>query len=84
LFLANQHLDQLEPDTRSTILANFGTVIVFRIGLEDAKIVEKQFYPVFTFDDFTSLPRYHIYIKLLIDGTESRRFSAVTLDGFEF
>jgi hypothetical protein len=79
LFLANQHLDQLEPDTRSAILANFGTIIVFRIGLEDAKIMEKQFYPVFTFDDFTSLPRYHIYLKLLIDGTESKGFSAVTV-----
>jgi len=83
LFLANQHLDQLESDTRSAILANFGTIIAFRIGLEDAKIMEKQFYPVFTFDDFTSLPRYHIYIKLLIDGTESKGFSAVTLTNFE-
>ncbi|MBD1363476.1 type IV secretion system DNA-binding domain-containing protein [Mucilaginibacter sp. ZT4R22] len=80
LFLANQHLDQLEPDTRSAILANFGTLIVFRVGLEDAKVMEKQFYPVFTYDDFISLPKYHIYIKLLIDGAESKGFSAVTLN----
>ncbi|MEO7214967.1 type IV secretion system DNA-binding domain-containing protein [Mucilaginibacter sp.] len=80
LFLANQHLDQLEPDTRSAILANFGTLIVFRVGLEDAKVMEKQFYPVFTYDDFISLPKYHIYLKLLIDGAESKGFSAVTME----
>ena len=80
LFLANQQLDQLEPDTRSAILANFGTLIVFRVGLEDAKVMEKQFYPVFTYDDFISLPKYHIYLKLLIDGAESKGFSAVTVE----
>jgi type IV secretory pathway TraG/TraD family ATPase VirD4 len=83
LFLANQHLDQLEADTRSAILANFGTLIVFRVGLEDAKVMEKQFYPVFTYDDFISLPKYHIYLKLLIDGAESKGFSAVTLVSFQ-
>jgi type IV secretory pathway TraG/TraD family ATPase VirD4 len=80
LFLANQHLDQLEADTRSAILANFGTLIVFRVGLEDAKVMERLFYPVFAYDDFVSLPKYHIYLKLLIDGAESKGFSAVTLD----
>jgi type IV secretory pathway TraG/TraD family ATPase VirD4 len=83
LFLTNQHLDQLEPETRNAILANFGTLITFRIGLEDAKIMAKEFYRVFTYDDFISLPKYHIYIKLLIDGTESKGFSAVTVENFE-
>jgi type IV secretory pathway TraG/TraD family ATPase VirD4 len=78
LFLTNQHLEQLEPDTRSAILGNVGTLISFQVGLADAKIMAQAFYPRFTYDDFISLPRYHIYIKLLIDGTESKGFSAVT------
>jgi type IV secretory pathway TraG/TraD family ATPase VirD4 len=82
LFLTNQHLDQLEPDTRNAILGNVGTLIAFQVGLNDAKIMEKEFYPKFTYDDFISLPRYHIYIKLLIDGTESKGFSAVTVERF--
>jgi len=28
--------------------------------------------------DLVSLPNYHIYLKLMIDGTPSRPFSAVT------
>jgi hypothetical protein len=81
LFLANQHLGQLDNETKSAILANFGSLVVFRIGLEDAKVMEKEFYPVFTYDDFISLPKYHIYVKLMIDGAESKGFSAVTVDG---
>jgi len=83
LFLTNQHLDQLEPDTRNAILGNVGTLISFQLGLADAKIMEREFYPVFTYDDFVTLPRYHIYLKLLIDGTESKGFSAITLENFE-
>jgi hypothetical protein len=82
LFLTHQYLDQLEPETRSAILGNVGTVICFRLGLDDAKVMEKEFYPVFTYDDFVSLPKYYIYIKLLIDGTESKGFSAITLEKF--
>jgi hypothetical protein len=82
LFLTNQHLDQLEVETRNAILGNAGTLIVFQVGLVDAKIMEKEFYPKFTYDDFVSLPLYHIYIKLLIDGTQSKGFSATTLQCF--
>jgi type IV secretory pathway TraG/TraD family ATPase VirD4 len=82
LLLANQHLSQLDAETKSAILANFGSLIVFRIGLEDAKVMEKDFYPVFTYDDFISLPKYHIYVKLMIDGAESKGFSAITIESY--
>jgi DNA helicase HerA-like ATPase len=82
IFLTHQYLDQLEPETKGAILGNVGTIICFRLGLPDAKMMEREFYPVFTFDDFATLPKYHIYLKLLIDGTESKGFSAVTLSNF--
>jgi len=44
--------------------------------------MEKEFYPVFSYNDFVSLPKYYIYIKLLIDKTESKGFSAITLESF--
>jgi len=80
LFLTHQYLDQLELDTKSAVLGNVGTIICFRLGLPDAKTLEREFYPVFSYDDFATLPKYHIYLKLLIDGTESKGFSAVTLE----
>jgi type IV secretory pathway TraG/TraD family ATPase VirD4 len=82
LFITHQYLDQLEFEVRSAVLGNVGTIICFRIGLPDAKVMTQEFYPKFGYEDFVSLPKYHIYLKLLIDGTESKGFSAVTLENF--
>lgn len=79
LALANQHLDQLEPEVRHAVLGNSGTLIAFRVGAEDAVHLAKEFAPVFGAEDLTTLPNYHMYLKLMIDGTPSRPFSAVTI-----
>ncbi len=79
LTLAHQYLDQLEPSLRAAILGNVGTLITFRAGAEDAAYLAREFYPVFTEVDFVNLPKYHVYLKLLIDGVPSQGFSAVTL-----
>ncbi|MFO1086541.1 MAG: TraM recognition domain-containing protein [Reyranellaceae bacterium] len=78
LTLAHQHLDQLEPDVRHAVLGNAGTLITFRTGAEDALHLAKEFSPIFDADDLIALPNYHIFLKLMIDGTPSRPFSAVT------
>jgi hypothetical protein len=79
LFLTHQYIDQLHEKIRKAILGNVGTLITFRIGASDAAILEQEFLPVFTSEDLVRLPRYSIYIKLLIDGTTSQPFSAITL-----
>lgn len=79
LFLTHQYLEQLEEDVQSAILGNVGTIICFRLGAADAKAMEQEFYPIFSQDDFVNLPKYHIYIKLLIDGSASKGFSAITI-----
>ncbi len=78
LFLTHQFLDQLPEDIHTAIIGNVGTVIVFRVGTRDAKVLAEEFYPVFKQSDLIALPRYHIYLKLLIDGTTSKPFSAIT------
>jgi hypothetical protein len=80
LFLAHQYLDQLTEDTRNAILGNVGTMIAFRLGTKDARTMKEEMYPVFAMDDFINLPRFHFYIKLLIDGIASRAFSAALDD----
>lgn len=79
LFLTHQYTEQIEPSILQGILGNVGTIITFRIGTTDAEIMAKEFYPTFTVDDCINLPRYHIYLKLLIDGSTSKPFSAKTL-----
>lgn len=79
LVICNQYLSQIELPIRDAILGNVGTIIVFRIGAADAEILAPEFAPHFSVSDFTNLPNYHIYLKLMIDGKVSQPFSAVTL-----
>ena len=76
LFLAHQYIEQLDERVRAAIFGNVGTMIAFRVGAPDAELLAKEFYPVFNQDDFVNLPRYTMYLKLMIDGTASQPFSA--------
>ena len=77
--LAHQYLHQLDPDIRHAVLGNAATLIAFRLGAPDAAYIAKEFDPLFTGTDVLTLPNYHIYLKLLIDGEPSKPFSATTL-----
>jgi len=79
LILANQFLSQLDSEVRNSVLGNVGTIICFRLGITDANLMAKEFYPVFATTDFTSLANYSIYLKLMIDGKPSVPFSADTI-----
>ena len=79
LILAHQHLSQIDLQIKDAILGNASTIISFRLGLQDAEILAKEFHPVFDADDLINLPNFHIYLKLMIDGVVSRPFSAVGL-----
>jgi len=79
LTLAHQYMHQLEPDILHAVLGNAGTLISFRVGPEDASVLAKEFQPIFTVEDLLNLPNRRVYLKLMIDGTPSRPFSATTL-----
>jgi hypothetical protein len=79
LFLAHQYIEQLDERVRVAIFGNVGTMIVFRVGATDAEYLEKEFYPTFAQDDFVHLPRYTMYLKLMIDRTTTPPFSAISL-----
>jgi len=83
LVLANQYLDQIDEEgkytVRSAIFGNVGTILIFRVGARDAEFLEKEFEPEYEINDLVNLPKYHIYLKLMIDGISSRPFAAKTL-----
>ena len=70
---------QLDEDVRDAILGNKGTIISFRLGVTDAEILAKEFYPEFSVEDLINLPNYNIYLKLMIEGRVSKPFSAETI-----
>jgi CxxC-x17-CxxC domain-containing protein len=83
LTIAHQYTAQLSNENgtavRDAVFGNVGTMIIFRVGADDAEFIEKEFEPEFTAQDLVNLPNYHIYLKLMIDGVTSRPFSASTL-----
>lgn len=79
MVLAHQYLSQLEETVRDAVIGNAGTIIAFRLGAEEAQTLEPEFSPEFSALDLMSLPNYRIYLKLMIEGTVSRPFSAETL-----
>ena len=79
MVLAHQHLHQLAPEIRSAVLGNAATLICFRLGAEDAPYFAGEFQPTLDTEDILNLPNHAIYLKLMINGTPSRPFSATTL-----
>ncbi|MBU2566875.1 type IV secretion system DNA-binding domain-containing protein [Patescibacteria group bacterium] len=79
LTVAHQYIEQLTEETRAAVIGNVGTMIVFRVGSTDAEFLEKEFSPTFTVEDLVNLPKFNIYLKLMVDGVASTPFSAATL-----
>jgi type IV secretory pathway TraG/TraD family ATPase VirD4 len=77
--IAHQYMHQLSPDIRHAVLGNAGTIICFRVGTEDAPYITREFGGRFDEIDLIELPNYSIFLRLMIDGSPSQAFSAVTL-----
>ncbi|MBI2464434.1 hypothetical protein HYV57_05755, partial [Candidatus Peregrinibacteria bacterium] len=45
--VAHQYMGQLIPTIRSTIFGNVGSIVSFRVGADDAMVLEREFVPVF-------------------------------------
>jgi type IV secretory pathway TraG/TraD family ATPase VirD4 len=82
LTLAHQYLGQLDKKLREAIFGNVGTIICFKVGIEDAELLEKEFYPEFKKEDLIKLDKYRIYLKISVNGKTSKPFSARTLMPF--
>jgi len=54
LTAANQHVGQLSQAVRQAIFGNVGTLVVFRLGIEDAQTVAREL-GAFTADDILNL-----------------------------
>ncbi len=76
LILAHQYIEQLSEKVKPAVFGNVGTMVVFRVGAADAEELVKEFTPTFTEEDIVNLPKYEMYLKLMIDGISSAPFSA--------
>ncbi|RMD59485.1 DUF87 domain-containing protein [Candidatus Parcubacteria bacterium] len=84
LIIAHQYLGQLlgsnnDTTIRDAVFGNVGTWILFKIGSEDAEVMEKEFSPVFNQFDLINIEAHTAYVKLLINNSATRPFSMKTI-----
>lgn len=80
LTMAHQYMGQLTNVVRTTAFGNVGTIVNFRVGAEDAAILENEYTPVFKVRDIINLGVREFYIKMSVDGELRDAFSGRTLN----
>jgi hypothetical protein len=80
LTIAHQYMGQLSSKIRETVFGNVGSMISFRVGAEDALVLEKEYNPVFKERDIINLGVREFYIKMSVNGEIREAFSGRTLD----
>jgi hypothetical protein len=79
LIMAHQYIAQLDEVVADAVFGNVGTTVAFRVGGSDAEVLVKEFTPTFTEEDIVNLPKFQIFLKLMINGVASQPFSAATM-----
>ncbi len=77
LVVAGQYLDQLDDSVRAAIIGNVGSIISFRVGGNDAAILEREFADQYRAWSFTDLSNFHVLVKTVQDG-QVRQFFGKT------
>ena len=79
LVLANQFLSQLDPDTRSALLGNVGSIVSFRVGARDAELVAEELGGGVTAAELVDQPLFRARARILLDGRPSDVFTLQTI-----
>jgi len=80
LTIAHQYMGQLSSRIRQTVFGNVGSMISFRVGAEDAVVLEKEYEPIFKERDIINLGVREFYLKMSVKGEIREAFSGRTVD----
>ncbi|MFH1780719.1 MAG: type IV secretory system conjugative DNA transfer family protein [Candidatus Nealsonbacteria bacterium] len=78
LTFGHQFIGQLDEETKKAIFGNVGSMLVFRVGPDDAKYLMTSFASVFDEEDLVSIDNYNAALRLLIKGETSQPFNIAT------
>lgn len=79
LILSHQYVDQLEPPIRQAIFGNVGTLLSFRVGATDAKVLQTEFGESHVPRQFVDLEKFEIIARPLEAGANVEPFKGRTL-----
>ncbi len=80
LTIAHQFLAQIDSGIRDAVFGNVGSMSAFRVGPEDATVLEKQFSPAFTASDLMNIENHNGYVRMLANGMPTPPFSIRTVE----
>jgi len=75
LIVANQFIGQIDEEIKSAIFGNVGTIMSYRVGVQDAGYLAQEFKPVFDQDDLQNIEKYQVYIRTLVNNETVTPFS---------
>jgi hypothetical protein len=75
LIVANQYIGQIDEDVKNAVIGNVGTIVSFRIGVQDANFIQHEFTPIFNETDLTNIEKYHVYVKTIVNNEPVQPFS---------
>lgn len=79
LTIAHQFIKQLKEPIRDAVFGNAGSLVVFRVGPDDAEYLKHFFEPIFTPQDLVNIDNFNAYLKLLINDKTSKPFNIQTI-----
>ena len=79
LTLANQYCDQLALSIRKAVFGNVGTTVSFRVGFQDALVLQDEFAREFLAEQFVQLDRFEVFARLQQNGHSSSPIRGETL-----
>jgi hypothetical protein len=75
LNLTHQFTAQLTDEIREAVFGNVGTMVSYRVGVEDSEMMAKQMAPVFDEYDLINVENYNSFVRLLSRNQPQRPFS---------
>lgn len=80
LTVANQYIAQMTQEVRDAVFGNVGSMVAFRMGADDARIMQRYFEPKFEEYDLVHMHNRNFVISLTIAGEKAQAFSATSLN----
>jgi hypothetical protein len=80
LTIAHQYMGQLSSKIRQTVFGNVGSMVSFRVGADDARILAEEYEPIFKERDIINLGVREFYTKMSVNGEIREAFSGRTID----
>lgn len=75
LTVANQFIGQMEEEIKNAIFGNVGTIVSFRVGVQDAGYLQHEFQPTFTEGDLINIEAFSAYVRTLVNNEVVPPFS---------